>query len=97
LKKLLAVCCIASSMYAGQAMACSKPEAPALPDVSTAVTAEMVKAKNQVQSYMGAAEAYLECLSKDNVVDHNAMVESMEKLASEFNAMIRDFKARVKA
>jgi hypothetical protein len=98
LKKLLVTSIVLSSLFAGQAFAnCAKPSAPALPDASTAVTPEMVKAKHQVTSYMKEAEAYLACLDKGNVTDHNAMVDSMEKIAAEFNALIKEFKARIKA
>ena len=76
---------------------CQKPAAPALPDANTAVTPEMVKAKNQVTAYMKDAEAYLSCLGKGNVTDYNAMVDSMEKLAAEFNSLIKKFKSRVSA
>jgi len=98
LKKLLAASIISTSLFAGHAFAsCDKPSAPALPDANTAVTPEMVKAKNQVTTYMKEAEAYLSCLDKGNVVDHNTMVDSMEKIAAQFNELIKEFKARVKA
>jgi hypothetical protein len=95
-KNLLTVSLFLSVFFMGQAFACSKPDAPALPDAATAVTPEMVKAKNQVTSYMKKAEQYLECLGKNDVANHNRMVDSMEKLAAEFNALIKKFKARVK-
>ena len=98
MKKLLVASIISTSLMAGHAYAnCEKPVAPSLPDADTAVTPEMVKAKNQVTSYMKEAEAYLACLDKGNITDHNNMVDAMEKIAAEFNALIKQFKARVKA
>ncbi len=73
--------------------ACAKPEAPVLPDASTAVTAQMVKAKNDVQAYMTGANAYLECVSNDK--KHNRMVKSMKKIGKEFNVAVRSYKERM--
>jgi len=73
--------------------ACVKPEAPALPDAATAVTAQMVKAKNDVQAYMTGANAYLECVSNDK--KHNRMVKSMKKIGKEFNVAVRSYKDRM--
>ena len=80
-------------MYSGLTFACTKPVAPELPDISTAVTAQMVKAKNEVKAYMTDAEAYLDCVKDD--IEHNAMVDDMQKLAEKFNAMVRTYKARM--
>jgi len=73
--------------------ACVKPEAPVLPDASTAVTAQMVKAKNDVQAYMTGANAYLECVSNDK--KHNRMVKSMKKIGKQFNVAVRSYKERM--
>ncbi len=73
--------------------ACAKPEAPVLPDAATAVTAQMVKAKNDVQAYMTGANAYLECVSNDK--KHNRMVKSMKKIGKEFNVAVRSYKDRM--
>lgn len=98
MKKIISASVFFLAVFANQAFAsCEKPVAPALPDANTAVTPEMVKAKNQVSAYMKQAEAYLACLSKDNVNDHNAMVDDMEAIAAAFNALIKEFKARLKS
>ncbi|MFT7128775.1 MAG: hypothetical protein ACI89U_000883 [Gammaproteobacteria bacterium] len=73
--------------------ACAKPEAPMLPDAATAVTAQMVKAKNDVQAYMTDANAYLECVKNDK--KHNRMVKSMKKIGTEFNVAVRSYKDRM--
>lgn len=80
-------------LFSGLAQACTKPEAPALPDAATAVTAQMVKAKNDVQAYMAGANAYLECVNNDN--KHNRMVKSMKKVGEEFNGAVRSYKDRM--
>jgi hypothetical protein len=95
-KKLVLVSLFISLFTLGQAHACAKPDAPSLPNAETAVTPEMVKAKNEVTAYMKKAEDYLNCINKGNVSGHNRMVESMEKVAADFNALIKKFKARVK-
>jgi hypothetical protein len=70
--------------------ACVKPEAPMLPDAATAVTAQMVKAKNDIQAYMTGANAYLECVKNDK--KHNRMVKSMKKIGTEFNVAVRSYR-----
>lgn len=73
---------------------CDKPNPPDLPDPATAVTPQMIKAKNDVNAYIDAAKAYLDCV-KGNAARHNAMVDEMEKTAERFNAAVRDYKARM--
>ncbi|MFT7130689.1 MAG: hypothetical protein ACI89U_002816 [Gammaproteobacteria bacterium] len=75
------------------AEACTKPEAPELPDAATAVTAQMVKAKNDVKAYMIGANAYLECARNDKA--HNRMVKSMKKIGEQFNLAVRSYKERL--
>jgi hypothetical protein len=85
---------LSTVLFSGLASAaCEKPEAPALPDAATAVTAQMVKAKNDVQAYMTGANAYLECVSNDT--KHNRMVKSMKKVGEEFNVAVRSYKDRM--
>lgn len=76
--------------------ACDKPEPPALPDPDAAVTAQMIKAKNDMKDYIGAAEAYLKCVESDSK-RYNAMVDTMQKAAEEFNAIVRKYKDRMGA
>ncbi len=70
-----------------------KPEKPTLPDPETAVTPQMIKAKNDVQAYITAAEAYLSCSLPTR--KHNEMVDEMKSVADNFNEVIRAFKARM--
>lgn len=85
---------IATAMMCSfSAWACDKPNPPEIPDAKTAVTPQMVKAKNDVQAYMAAAQAYLDCgLAKKK---HNDMVDEMNGIADKFNAAVRDFKSRM--
>ncbi len=70
-----------------------KPEKPTLPDAETAVTPQMIKAKNDVKAYISAAEAYLSCGLPTK--KHNDMVDEMKSVADNFNDIIRAFKARM--
>lgn len=78
---------------ANLALACDKPALPALPDPATAVTPEMIKAKNDVRAYVSSAEAYLKC--SISTKQHNRTVDSMQKLAKDFNVIVRAYKARL--
>jgi len=73
--------------------ACDAPAEPSIPNADTTVTAEMVKAQNDVKAYMAAAEAYLSCVRSD--AKHNEMVSRMEEVAAEFNDAVRTFKSRM--
>jgi len=73
---------------------CSEPDRPQLPDPANAVTPEMIKAKNEVKSYMSAADNYLSC-KKLSRRKHDAMIDKMHTLAAEFNKVIKEFKKRV--
>ena len=95
MKKVFAAA-IATLMFSASAMACDKPNAPELPDPSTAVTPQMIKAKNEVNAYLEAAKAYLDCVGS-NASRHNAMVSEMEKVADKFNTAVREYKARMSA
>lgn len=74
--------------------ACVKPAAPTLPDSDSAVTAQMVKAKNDVNAYLKNANAYLECVS-GKPRKHNAQVKEMKKVGNEFNETVRSYKKRM--
>ena len=75
------------------AVACSAPDKPELPDPDTAVTPQMIKAKNDVNAYLSAATAFLEC--NKTTRKHNDMVNEMNDVADEFNGIIRAYKARM--
>jgi len=78
---------------ANLALACEKPTLPGLPDPATAVTPEMIKAKNDVKAFVSSAEAYLKC--GISTKQHNKTVDQMQKLAKDFNGIVRAYKARM--
>jgi len=85
---------LSTILFSGLAQAgCIKPDAPVLPDAATAVTAQMLKAKNDVNSYLKAANAYLECASSTS--KHDRMVKSMKKVGKEFNVAVRSYRVRM--
>lgn len=84
----------ATALFSTAAQACEKPAAPELPDPTSAVTAQMIKAKNDVKAYLDAANGYIDCV-KGNASRHNAMVSEMEKVAENFNAAVRAYKDRM--
>ena len=75
--------------------ACEKPAIPVLPDPETAVTAQMIKAKNEIKSFIAMAEAYLACIEEADVESYNLMVEEMQKAAEDFNGIVRKYKTRM--
>lgn len=90
-KKLLIAALLASC--SSLALACDKPSLPELPDPATAVTPQMVKAKNDVKAFLGAAETYLKC--NISTKQHNTMIDEMKTVADDFNAIVRAYKARL--
>ena len=79
--------------FAQTSKACEAPTEPSIPNADTAVTAEMVKAQNDVKQYMTDAQNYLQCVRNDT--QHNRMVSRMEEIAAEFNQTVRAFKERM--
>ncbi len=75
------------------AVACDKPEKPSLPDPESAVTPQMIKAKNDVKTYLASAEGYLKCNISTH--QHNTMVDDMKSVAADFNTIVRAYKARM--
>lgn len=65
-----------------------------MPDPDTAVTAQMIKAKNEMKAFIYAAEGYLECVEKD-AAKHNQMVDEMQAAADTFNQIVRKYKSRM--
>ena len=90
-QKLIAAAILASC--SSLTLACDKPTSPSLPDPATAVTPQMVKAKNDVKAFLGAAEAYLKC--NISTKQHNNMVDEMKSVADDFNEIVRAYKARL--
>lgn len=94
MNKLIAALATSLFISTGAFAACDKPEAPVLPDPASAVTAQMIKAKNDVKSYLDAANGYIECV-KGNASRHNAMIAEMEQIAETFNTAVRTYKERM--
>ncbi|MFT5692301.1 MAG: hypothetical protein ACI92E_001633 [Oceanicoccus sp.] len=92
---MIKVTAIASStvLFSETTRACSKPDAPILSDAATAVTAQMLKAKNAVQAYLAATNTCLECAKND--IAHNRMVKSMKKVGDAFNVAVGSYKERM--
>ena len=76
------------------AWACNKPEQkPEIPDPTSAVTAQMVKANKEVKAYVADMEEYLNC-ARLTPGKHDRAVKELKDFAGEFNDAIRTFKAR---
>lgn len=81
-------------LLSAPACACERPSPPELPDPDSAVTAQMIKAKNEMQAFMEAANRYLDCIAKDTS-QYNAWVDEMQEAADEFNRIVRKYKKRM--
>ncbi len=73
---------------------CDQPSsAPELPDGATAVSAQMVKANNDVKAYVKAVQDYLACAhlapSKEK-----AILAELKDFAESFNVQVRAYKAK---
>lgn len=84
---------ITFACFANLSIACDKPNKPELPDPNSAVTPQMIKAKNDVKAYLAAAENYLKC--NISTKQHNNMVDDMKAVADAFNVIVRAYKARM--
>ncbi|HEY7884072.1 MAG TPA: hypothetical protein VIC08_03895 [Cellvibrionaceae bacterium] len=74
--------------------ACSEPAKPdEFPDPATAVTAQMVKANNDVKAYVAAMEEYLGCAGLSRG-EQRSRLDELKEYAESFNVLIREFKAR---
>jgi len=95
MKKLLLInVLLASLTVSGYSAACTEPAKPdEFPDPATAVTAQMVKANNEVKAYVKAMEEYLSCAGMSRG-EQNRAVKELEAYAESFNKLIREFKAR---
>ena len=90
-KKLIGLLVVVFS--SASVCACDKPEAPEIPDPSTAVTAQMVKAQNDVKAYVQQTEEYIKCERRSRARDDAAA--ELERVASEFNKSIKAYKERM--
>src|SRR5690606_12326043 len=91
---VLALTFCASSLVSTFAFACSKPAAkPEIPDAATVVTAQMVKANNDVKAYVKAVQDYVGCAGLSRSEEKEEL-EELQKFAEEFNVVVRAYKAR---
>lgn len=72
---------------------CVEPEEPLIPDPELTVTAEMVKAQNDVKAFLAAAEKFLKCTRSG--VRHNKMVDKMKDVGDNFNDAVKAYKVRL--
>ena len=86
---------------------CESPALPEIPDGSVASYDAMIAGRDAVQTFIGAGDMYLACLSvvidEEDLSDeehslavreHNRMVAVMEQLAEEFNTALRAYRDR---
>lgn len=91
---VVAVGFIASCMASSLASACAKPDAkPEIPDIASVVTAQMVKANNEVKAYVQGVQTYIGCAGLARSQEKKEMDE-LKKFADEFNEVVRAFKAK---
>ena len=84
------LCVAVMPVHAG----CKLPSLPKLPNASTAVLAQMVKANRDVKAYMTTAKLFLTC-TKSNL-RHDNVVAQMRKLGKKYNTVVKSYKKRVK-
>lgn len=83
-----------SSFVSSTAFACEKPASqPEIPDAATVVTAQMVKANNEVKAYVKAVQDYVGCASLSRAEEKKEL-ETLQKFAEDFNQVVREYKAR---
>lgn len=83
-----------SVALANGAFACSKPASkPEFPDPKTAVSAQMVKANNEVKAYVKAMQDYLGCAGLSRAAETKEL-DDLKAYAESFNVIIREYKAK---
>lgn len=84
-------------VFSANSFSCEKPgEKPVLPDINTAVAAQMIKAHADVKNYVKAMQDYLAC-SKMSVSDKERRLTELKKYADDFNKLINEFKNKNKS
>ncbi|WP_323815968.1 hypothetical protein [Cellvibrio sp. NN19] len=88
---VFAASCVVSSLAAA---GCDKPAAkPEIPDAATVVTAQMVKANNDVKAYVKAVQDYVGCAGLSRS-EEKKEIDELQKFAEDFNVVVRAYKAR---
>lgn len=73
---------------------CDKPAAkPEIPDAATVVTAQMVKANNDMKAYVKGMETYLGCAGLARSEEKKEL-DDLKQFAEDFNQVVRAFKAK---
>ncbi|GEM_PF-1413097 len=67
---------------------------PTVPDGGSASAAVMAEAGEEVRGYVRSLEAYLDCRSSLNPLQHNYLVEQAETLADAYNQELASFFGR---
>lgn len=95
MKKTVLTAITGSLLFApALSLACSEPGTqPEIPDPATAVTAQMVKATNEVKAYVRATEEWLGCAGMSRS-KQNSELDELKAFAEKFNVAIREFKAK---
>lgn len=93
MKKYLVAFALTAVVSSG-AYACNKPASkPEFPDAETAVSAQMVKANNDVKAYVKEMQEYLGCARLSKTAEKNELDE-LKAYAESFNQVIRAYKAK---
>ena len=93
MNKYLVAFALTTTLSSG-AYACSKPSTkPEFPDPQTAVSAQMVKANNEVKTYVKEVQDYLGCAGLSRSVEKKELDE-LKAYAESFNEVIRAYKAK---
>ena len=93
MKIFLRVVSAALLLNSALVLACAdRPEKPNLPDPSMAVTAQMIKAHNDVKSYVKSMQEYLGC-AKLPATEEKKELDDLTKYAEDFNKVIKEYKA----
>ncbi|ACE85539.1 hypothetical protein [Cellvibrio japonicus] len=94
MKNVMTLFILGLGAVGAQVQACSKPsDKPSFPDPQTAVSAQMVKAHNDVKAYVKAIETYLGCAGLSRSAERKEMDE-LKKFAESFNEIVRAYKQR---
>ncbi|EIK42877.1 hypothetical protein O59_001158 [Cellvibrio sp. BR] len=93
MKKYVIALTLTAALSSG-AYACSKPATkPEFPDPATAVSAQMVKANNDVKAYVKAMQDYLGCAGLSRSAEKKEL-DDLKAYAESFNVIIRAYKAK---
>lgn len=93
MKKHLVAFALTTVVSSG-AYACSKPTVkPEFPDAETAVSAQMIKANNEVKAYVKEMQDYLGCARLSKSAEKQEL-DDLKAYAESFNVIIREYKAK---